>query len=135
MGNPFSAIEAEEKALRMSEERADIYDVISNIDKIDTEYGLDQLSIQTKKMEKTMEGDSDDEDGISDKDIMCTKLPWEDVENSADKELVKKECRRLVKQDELLCKLRPQLEYVFDFHLEQYVFLAVVLSRFFEKLD
>lgn len=65
-----------------------------------------------------MEGDSDDEDGISDKDIMFTKLPWADVEASADKEKVKKECRRLVKKDELLCKLRPQLEYTFDFQLD-----------------
>lgn len=45
MGNPFSAIEAEEKALRMNEARAEIYDTINNIEEIDTDWGLEQLKI------------------------------------------------------------------------------------------
>jgi hypothetical protein len=31
-------------------------------------------------MEATFAKDSDDEDGISDKDVMFTKLPWEHIE-------------------------------------------------------
>ena len=135
MGNPFSAIEAEEKALRMNEARAEIYETVSYIENIDSEDGLAILKKLTEKMEKTCGGDSDDEEGISDKDNMLTKLPWDEVERAEDKEKVKKECQRLVKQDALLTKLKPQLAYAFDFDLDQYVFLAVVLSAFFPKLN
>ena len=135
MGNPFSAIEAEEKVLRMNEERNEIYEVICQVPDIEAEYGQAILKRQVERLEKTFTGDSDDEDGVSDKDVVYTKLPWEEVERAEDKESIKKECQRLVKEDETFLKLAPELEYQFDFTLDKYVFLAIVLSRFFKQFD
>ena len=49
--------------------------------------------------------------------------------------MLKKECKRIAKKDELLCKLKPHLEYAFDFDLEKYTFLATVLSVYDPKLN
>ena len=65
----------------------------------------------TEKFEATFNEDSDDEDGISDKNVILTKLPWAKLERAEDKESLKIECRRIAKKDELLCKLKPHLEY------------------------
>lgn len=73
----MTAIEQEEKQLRMNEERNEIYEIISSIDDIKSENGMEALKYQTERFEKTFLPDSDDEDGISDKDVAFTKLPWD----------------------------------------------------------
>ena len=61
--------------------------------------------------QESRKGDSDDEDGISDKNVILTKLPWASLEKAEDKVSLQKECRRIARKDELLCKLKPHLEY------------------------
>ena len=82
----MSVIEEEEKGLRMNEERNEIYEYIAAIDDIKSEEGKAALKYQTERFEKTFLPDSDDEDGISDKDMVYTKLPWDDIEQSQEKE-------------------------------------------------
>ena len=79
MGNMFSAIEQEEKALRMQEDRNAIYEQINEIEDMQTDAGRRELAYLTDQFEKTFAGDSDDEDGISDKDVILTKMPWFDM--------------------------------------------------------
>ena len=62
----MTAIEAEEKPLRMKEERNDIYELINALDDVKSEGGKELLRIYTERFEKTFAPDSDDEDGISD---------------------------------------------------------------------
>ena len=81
MGGFFSAIETEEKKLRLSEARNEIYDAIRNIDDFDKEWGQKELKSLTEDFEKTFEADSsDEEDGQSDQNVIYTKLPWESLE-------------------------------------------------------
>ena len=79
MGNMFSAIEQEEKALRMQEDRNAIYEQINEIEDMQTDAGRRELAYLTDQFEKTLAADSDDEDGISDKDVILTKMPWFDM--------------------------------------------------------
>ena len=62
-------------------------------------------------------------------------MPWDAIESSDDKDKLKKECKRIAKKDELLCKLRPHLEYTFAFNLDKYTFLATVLTKYDENLS
>ena len=48
MGSAFSAIAAEEKVLRMSEERNELYVLIEDIEDIDSESGLKRLEFVTE---------------------------------------------------------------------------------------
>ena len=56
-------------------------------------------------------------------------MPWEDLEREEDKKALQKYCIELAKKEDLLLKLEPQLAYNFDFDLENYVFLAHVLTK------
>ena len=56
-------------------------------------------------------------------------MPWEDLEREEDKKALQKYCIQLAKKEDLLLKLEPQLAYNFDFDLENYVFLAHVLTK------
>lgn len=76
----MTAIEQEEKSLRMNEERNEIFEYIMAIEDIKSEEGQQELKYQTEKFEKTFLPESDDEDGISDKDVVYTKLPWDSIE-------------------------------------------------------
>ena len=60
---------------------------------------------------------------------VITQLPWEDLEREEDKKALQKYCIELAKKEDLLLKLEPQLAYNFDFDLENYVFLAHVLTK------
>ena len=60
---------------------------------------------------------------------MVTELPWADLERAEDKTALQKYCVDLAKKDDLLLKLEPELTYYFDFELENYVFLAHVLTK------
>lgn len=135
MGGMISAIEVEEKQLRMNEERNEIFEYITNIDDIKSEEGLQTLKYQTERFEKTFVPDSDDEDGISDKDVVFTKLPWDNIEQTEKKEQCERFCKALAKKDDLLMKLEGQLEYRFDFSLDKYAFMAVVMSKICRNLD
>ena len=136
MGNMFvfSAIEQEEKALRMQEDRNNIYEQINEIEDIQTDAGKREIAYLTEQFEKTFAADSDDEDGISDKDVIFTSMPWADLQREEDRENLRKHCRVLAKKEDLLVKLKPQLEYGFNFDLEKYTFLAIVLSKLYPGL-
>ena len=86
-------------------------------------------------MEQTFAGDSDDEDGISDKDVLFTKLPWANIEAKGDIKKMRKECLRLANHENSLLKLLPQLKYAFEFDFDKYVFLAIVISKFYPDLE
>lgn len=132
----MTAIEKEEKELRRNEERNEIYEAINEIENIKTEDGLRALQHYTEAFERTfLPDDSDDEDGISDKDVIFTKLPWDNIEQAKDKNACEKYCKVLAKKDDLLVLLEGQLEYHFDFELEKYTFLAVVMSKICASLD
>ena len=120
MGNVFTAIENEEKELRLSERRTELYQEIDDIWDIKSEEGREELKQITEKFEKTFEPDSDDDEttGISDKDVVFTKLPWEDLEREEDKNNCEKECKTISKKEDLLMKLAPHLQYKFDFVME-----------------
>ena len=137
MGGMLSAIEQEEKGLRMNEERNEIYEQINIMEPDDfkTEEGKAQISSLTERFEKTFAPDSDDEDGISDKDVIYTKLPWEQVERAEDKEACERYCKALAKKEDLLMQLEGQHEYRFDFTLDKFTFLAVLMSRICRNLD
>ena len=66
--------------------------------------------------------------------MILTKLPWANLEKAEDKKSLLKECRRIAKKDELLCKLKPHLEYYFTFDLDKYTFLATVMTKYDEDL-
>ena len=134
MGN-FQAIQEEEKVFKMQESRNDIIDNLNEIEDVHSQWGQDELKELTERFEETFAQDSDDEDGISDKDVIYTKLPWATVERQEDKTRLQKECRRIAKKDEQLCKLKPHLEFSFDFDLDKYTFLATVMSLYDENLD
>ena len=85
MGN-FQAIEQEEKVFKMDEQRNEIYESIKAIEEIKSEEGQQELADLTEKFEATFNEDSDDEDGISDKNVILTKLPWAKLERAEDKE-------------------------------------------------
>ena len=88
-----------------------------------------------ERFEASFAPDSDDEDGITDKDLVYTKLPWESIENSGEKDACERYCKALAKKEDLLMMLEGQYEYSFDFSLDKYTFLAVVLSRICRNLD
>ena len=73
----MAAIEQEEKPLRLEEERQEIYQLINLIEDPKSDEGQKALAYYTESFEKSFEPESDDEDGISDKDVIYTKLPWE----------------------------------------------------------
>ena len=56
-------------------------------------------------------------------------MPWEDLERDEDKKAMQKYCIQLAKKEDLLLKLEPQLTYNFDFDLDNYVFVAHVLTK------
>ena len=62
-------------------------------------------------------------------------MPWETLEKEEEKKALLSECKRIAKKDELLCKLKPHLEYQFEFDLDKYAFLAIVMSKFDETLS
>jgi len=131
----MTAIEQEEKQLRLTEERNDLFEYITAIDDIKSDSGKESLRLYTERFEQTFAPDSDDEDGISDKDLVFTKLPWEQLESAADKDACERFCKALAKKEDLLMQLEGQLEYHFEFSLEKYAFLAVVLSKVCRNLD
>ena len=133
MGNMFTAIEQEEKALRMQEDRNSIYEQINEIEDMQTDAGRRELAYLTEQFEKTFAADSDDEDGISDKDVIHTNMPWHDMREE-DKESLRKHCKALSNKEDLLVKLKPQLEYSYEFDLDKYTFLAIVLSKMYPSL-
>ena len=67
--------------------------------------------------------------------MIYTKLPWASLEKEEEKNNLKKECKRIAKKDELLCKLKPHLEFSFNFELDKYIFLATVMAKFDERLN
>ena len=95
----MAAIEQEEKGLRMNEARNEIYASISEIEDIKSNEGKAALAHLTEKFEKTFEPESDDEDGISDKDVIYTKLPWETLERAEDKDACERFCKALAKKE------------------------------------
>jgi len=112
----MTAIEAEERQLRREETRKEIYEEIDEIEDIKTDEGIKYLQACTERFERTfLPENSDDEDGISDKDVILTKLPWETLERAEDKNACEKWCKVLAKKEELLVLLEGQLEYHFDF--------------------
>ena len=133
----MTAIEAEEKVLRQTEARNEIYELINEMeaDEFKQEEGKIRLQNYTERFEKTFAPESDDEDGITDKDHVYTKLPWDQIERSEEKDACERYCKALAKKEDLLMMLEGQLEYHFDFDLEKYAFLAVVLSRICRNLD
>ena len=136
MGTMLTSIESEEKALRLQERRNNIYDEIKEIEDIKDEYGVARLKHLTEKFEHTFEEeDGDDEGGQSDKNVIYTKMPWADLDREEDKNQLEKECKLLSKKEDLLLKLSPHLEYQFDFDLDKYTFLAIVLSAMDERLN
>jgi len=62
-------------------------------------------------------------------------MPWADLDREEDKNNLEKECKSLSKKEDLLLKLRPHLEYQFDFDLDKYTFLAIVLSVVDKRLN
>ena len=132
MGNMMGAIEAEEKELRLQEKRNDILQMVSELDDITTEEGLEDLAHYQQKYAKTYSQDgqeADDESSSTSKPKVVTELPWADLEKAEDRTALQKYCVDLAKKEDLLLKLEPQLAYQFDFELEDYVFLAHVLTK------
>jgi len=101
-----------------------------------SEEGREKLKKLTEKFEKTFEPDSDDDESntISDKDVVLTKLPWADLEREDDKNSCEKEIKMLAKKEDLLMKLTPHLKYQFDFDMEKYSFLAIVMTTMDKNL-
>ena len=96
----FPSIEKEEKKLRMSEDRAEIIDLINSIEDPKSEEGQQDLKFYTELFEKTFSPDEESEDeegGVSDVNVINTKLPWEDLENPEDKQALEKQCRIIAK--------------------------------------
>ena len=93
----------------MQESRNEVIEQLNEIEDINSDYGQEELNKLTERFEQTFAQDSDDEDGISDKDVIYTKLPWATLERAEDKNKLKKECKRIAKKDEQLCKLKPHL--------------------------
>ena len=108
MGGAWSAIEQEEKVLRRQEAQNDIIEEINMIEDIESEYGQSLLKRYTEEFEKTFAAESDDEDGISDKDLVYTKLPWESLEREEEKNNCQKYCKVLAKKEDLLMQLQAQ---------------------------
>ena len=95
----MAAIEQEEKPLRLTEARNEIYQMILDIEDVKTDEGQALLNQLTEQFERTFEPESDDEDGISDKDVIHTKLPWASLERAEDKDACERFCKALVKKE------------------------------------
>ena len=134
MGGMHSAIEQEEKELRMKEEQNEILELITYIQDIKSEQGVEQLEALTKRFERTFEVHEDDEDGVSDQNHVYTKLPWDGMVEEEQKE-IQTYAARLAEDENLLIQLPVHREYHFDFSMDKYIFLAVVISRYIKKID
>ena len=135
MGGALDGIEEVEKEFRIQERRNEIMELVTEIEDFKSEFGKKKLKQYTDEFEETNFGDSDDEEGISDQYIVHTKLPWLTVEGEENQENVRKYIHKLIKSEDLLIKLAPQLKYQFDFNFDKYVFLAHVTGRIFPKLS
>ena len=66
---------------------------------------------------------------------MFTKLPWEDLDREEDKNNLEKEGKMIAKKEDLLMKLTPHLHYNFEFVMEKYSLLAVIMTKMDKKLQ
>ena len=60
--------------MRLEEKRTEIYEMIQAIEDINSEEGQSQLAYITERFESTFNDLSDDEDGISDKNVILSKI-------------------------------------------------------------
>ena len=67
--------------------------------------------------------------------MIYTKLPWEQLERQEDKDKCEVFCKALAKKESLLILLEAQHEYKFDFDLDKYAFLSVVMAKLCRNLN
>lgn len=97
MGGMMSAIEAEQKELRVQERRKDILNIVSNISDFNDEEGKSDLAYCQKKWAKTYADAEagDDESSATARPIVITQLPWEELESENDRNKLRTYCSEL----------------------------------------
>ena len=129
MSEAHDEIAKKEEELEKANAHYELLEWIDCIKKIEDEPGKSKLEEYTQKL-KALTGDSEDQSGLK----LKTALPWDEMTSAAHTKEMKKHIYSISKETDLLSREVDELEFNFDFDMEEHMYQAIVLRKLDKNL-